>query len=112
MTSWGSTWRISGALVSAGRSEVGAHLGGLPPGLRICDGCGEVRGTTPSGEKSMCLCDGLVCRDCGRRAVRRPISNYFDPDDGGWWHVPWFAATGMRCRDCWRARKERGVEGF
>ena len=43
------------------------------------------------------------CIRCGRRRVRRPISNYFNPEDGKWWHVPYFAAVDRRCSDC-RAR--------
>jgi hypothetical protein len=80
----------------------------LPPGLYWCPDCGTVRGCAVAhwgdGDvfrtKSTCLCEGLECIKCGRRRLRRPISNYFDPEDGHWWHVPHFAAVGGRCSDC------------
>lgn len=86
----------------------------LPAGLEWCADCGEVRGEILAERddgalvllRSACLCDGLVCRVCGRRAIRRPISDYYNPEDGEWWHVPHFAALDGRCRDC-RVRSGR-----
>ena len=81
--------------------------GWLPSGLYQCDECGEVRGTTYGGRddgtvgpwKSTCLCEGLECKHCGERTIRRPISNYYHLADGRFWHVPYFMAmaTCPRC---------------
>lgn len=68
----------------------------LPPGLRICETCGVVRGTSADGSASACYCSGLVCKRCGGRA-RRPITDYYDPVAGHWWHVPYFHLRGHRC---------------
>src|SRR5262249_42040541 len=66
----------------------------LPTGLRICERCRTVRGATPDFPprwapaaddgllSSTCLCDGLICRECGERRRRRPITNYYDPEKG------------------------------
>ncbi len=74
----------------------------LPSGLRVCKRCGEPRGWSGS-RKSLCLCDGIVCRNCGYGKKRRPISDHYDLRDGKWWHTPYFAGHG----DCWGC-KERG----
>jgi hypothetical protein len=55
-----------------------------------------VRGVSTEGRVSACYCSGLVCNRCGGR-VRRPISDYYDPADGGWWHVPYFYKMVHRC---------------
>jgi hypothetical protein len=79
----------------------------LPDGLFVCPNCGGIRGTevTPTsdgvelGATSLCLCDGIVCRYCGEGRVRRPISDWYDPEKSGWWHTPYFG--GMRqCAEC------------
>jgi len=69
----------------------------LPRGLRICPDCGEVRGTTTRGSVSACYCSGLICNRCGGRE-RRPITDYYDPQDRRWWHVPYFALMAHRCK--------------
>jgi hypothetical protein len=84
--------------------------GWVPPGLSACESCGEIRGETPGplkeGQvglwKSTCLCEGPLCRSCGRNRIRRPVSNHYDPEDGDWWHVPAFVVLAP-CREC-RAR--------
>jgi len=68
----------------------------LPVGLRICETCGDPRGTTPDGAVAACWCSGLVCNRCGGRA-RRPITDYFDPKSGSWVHVPYFSLMAHRC---------------
>jgi hypothetical protein len=68
----------------------------LPLGLRVCDACGEARGKTPDGDVSACFCSGDVCLWCGT-VIRRPITDYFDLEDGEWWHVPWFNEQTHRC---------------
>lgn len=90
--------------------------GWLPDGLSTCQGCGRVRGVTKrplgTGEvgdaESVCLCRGLACRRCGRRRMRRPISDYFDAEWGQWWHVPYFAMQAPMCSVC-EDEAERGV---
>ena len=79
----------------------------LPRGLHYCASCGAVRGSMTireNGEvvemKSTCFCEGLVCTKCGCRRRRRPISDYFDPEDGQWWHVPYFMGMVRTCREC------------
>lgn len=84
----------------------------LPEGLYLCRECGAVRGETrelpddwipdEEGETatSTCFCEGLICSRCGRRRRRRPISDYYDPADRRWWHVPSFAAHSRVCNDC------------
>ena len=74
----------------------------LPSGLRVCRRCGEPRGWSGS-RKSECLCDGMVCGNCGYGKKHRPISDYYDAGDQKWWHVPYFAGHG----ECWGCR-ERG----
>lgn len=98
----------------------------LPAGLEVCGVCGAVRGQVLREEEggtlylreSTCFCDGLVCRSCGERRVRRPISDYYDPRDGGWWHVAYFQAFHPYCRSCHdagrcccspRLRREKGA---
>ena len=68
----------------------------LPSGLRVCDACGEVRGATPTGRVSACFCSGATCNRCGARR-RRPITDYYDPFEASWWHVPYFHLMGHRC---------------
>ena len=88
----------------------------IPPGFRLCDECGEYTGTTqskylrwrefhprlatPEEPVSVrCLCEGILCKCCGKRFIHRPISNSYDSDDNSIWHWPWF--TGMiPCEDC------------
>ena len=68
----------------------------LPNGLSVCADCGEIRGRTRYGNVSACLCQGVVCNRCGARS-RRPISEYYDPRDRSWWHVPYFQLMAHRC---------------
>ncbi len=75
----------------------------LPRGLRICDRCEEPRGWSGS-RKAECLCAGMTCRNCGYGKRHRPISDYYDPVEGRWWHVPYFGGMGTVCWGC----KERG----
>jgi hypothetical protein len=75
-------------------------------GLRRCPTCGEFEGTglklmppdrTEWGVVTVtCICDGGVRRRCGNRQ-HRPISNYFDEQDGIVWHAPWFGGQ-IPCR--------------
>ena len=79
------------------RSTDGATARPLPRGLRTCPDCGEIRGTTTRGSVSACYCSGLVCNRCGGRE-RRPITDFYDPHDRRWWHVPYFNLMAHRCK--------------
>lgn len=69
----------------------------LPDGLSVCATCGDIRGRTPDGRLSVCFCQGVVCDWCGAR-LRRPVSDHYDPRDGGrWLHTPYFALGAHRC---------------
>src|SRR5262249_4709888 len=61
--------------------------------MERCAQCGKFR-RTEEGARVLCLCSDLLCRGCGRRAVWRPISDYYDEETCGFWHVPYFAARG------------------
>jgi len=86
--------------------------GNLPAGLEYCPICGGVRGETrelpddwipeEEGETavSTCFCEGRRCAECGRRNLRRPVSSYYDPADGMWWHVPYFMGIPRVCQEC------------
>lgn len=58
----------------------------------------------------MCLCDGVPCRRCGERNVRRPLTNYYDWRDGGWCHVPWFGYM-KSCPQCQRSASTPATGG-
>ena len=73
----------------------------LPKGLVVCRFCGHIRGRTAGGAESSCLCDGITCRYCGAGRVHRPISDHYEPDDGEFWHTPYFGA-GIPCVHCRR----------
>ena len=80
----------------------------LPQGLSVCADCGDVRGKTPDGMLSVCLCQGVVCTWCGARG-RRPISDHYVPHLGHWLHTPYFMAAhacppGTEARDGKRFR--------
>lgn len=87
-----------GDLVSTLGKRLPPPEGWLPPGLFRCERCETIRGTTwgPKHDggvgpwKSTCLCEGIVCRRCGKGRIRRPISDYYSPKDGYFWHVPYF----------------------
>jgi hypothetical protein len=71
-------------------------------GLNRCGQCNELRGLarTENGFVPVsCLCEGIVCRSCRQRAIRRPISNYIDEQTGQIWHVPWFGYL-IPCPEC------------
>jgi hypothetical protein len=78
------------------RGPVEASVLRLPRGLRICEVCGGVRGRTLDERLSVCICQGVRCNWCGT-VRRRPISDYFDPTDELWIHVPWFGLMAHRC---------------
>ena len=82
----------------------------IPEGLTRCETCGELKGTClypslPDGKGELapvlatCLCDGLVCGNCGEGRQHRPISDYYDESTGKIIHVPHFMA-GRKCPAC------------
>jgi hypothetical protein len=57
----------------------------IPDGLTRCETCGELKGTflypeLPEGKGDLvptpvrCLCDGLVCENCGKGRMHRRMS--------------------------------------
>ncbi len=77
--------------------------------LRRCAQCGEFAGEAlvddrwegPVYVPVVCACDGIVCKHCGRRSIRRPISNRYVESTGQALHTPWF--TGLfACAECRR----------
>ena len=70
-----------------------------------CLVCGELKGEflykgshdpKPVLAQVPCLCDGLVCGNCGHERIHKPISNRYDEDDGRVWHVPYFMGLTKR----------------
>jgi hypothetical protein len=88
-------------------STQGAGL--APRGLIRCEVCGEWRGSgvapdppdgaTVSTAKISCLCDGLVCGNCGQERIHRPVSDRYDEESGTVWHLPYFMGL-KNCRVC------------
>lgn len=86
--------------------------------MEYCPDCGQVRGETgelpddwnreEEGETnvSTCFCEGLICERCGERKRHRPISDYYDPESGEWWHVPYFAGLSRLCAECREAESQ------
>jgi hypothetical protein len=70
--------------------------------MERCALCGKLR-STEDGSGVLCLCRGLACENCGRRAIWRPISDYYDEEEETFWHVPHFAARRW-CASCEKAR--------
>lgn len=87
--------------------RVGPPAGWLPPGLYRCPDCVQVRGLAwapaPEGGvthwRSVCICDGITCRRCATNRIRQPVSDYYNPRDGMFWHVPYFVGMAP-CREC------------
>jgi hypothetical protein len=68
--------------------------------LTRCETCGELKGELLDSEDEdeddpvwimECLCDGVVCTNCGKGRMHRPLSNFYDEEAGHPWHVPAFA---------------------
>ena len=68
-----------------------------------CAECGQFRG--PEKSAILCDCQGLRCERCGRQNIPPPISDYYDEERGGFWHVPHFASRRW-CGRCNEARNE------
>lgn len=49
--------------------------------------------------KVLCLCDGPLCKRCGKNRIFRPISNHYDETDDSIWHTPYFGAL-IPCGEC------------
>jgi hypothetical protein len=77
-------------------------------GVHRCGQCGGLYGlarTAAGFVPVRCLCDGIACSVCEKRAIHRPISNYVDEQTGRIWHVPWFGFM-FPCVGC---RKKRAA---
>lgn len=65
-------------------------LAGIPPryAKAIVEGAAIMK---PPDEKIIvvsCLCDGIVCPQCKKGRMHRPISNRYDPESNRVWHYP------------------------
>ena len=66
--------------------------------LRRCPGCGELEGEAVVQDRNaglgwltvICICRGIPCSQCGKRLVRRPVSNHYEEATDSVWHTPWF----------------------
>lgn len=63
-----------------------------PRRLYRCSECGKYR-----GKKVACVCDMAWCTRCGKRLSTTPGRNFYDEEDGGIWHVPYFGAKCPKC---------------
>jgi hypothetical protein len=87
---------------------------GTPRGLQRCEQCLDWRGECLDSNPEFagmvmpvhCRCDNHNrCARCGAPLYdRRLNANFYDPRDGGIWHVPGFCALGHRCADRRAAR--------
>ena len=86
----------------------------LPDGLSVCAECGQIRGSAlfkENGEDeaylmtSTCYCEGRECSRCHKRKLRRPTSQYYDPEARDWFNVPYFMGHQTVCADCHRPKK-------
>jgi hypothetical protein len=83
--------------------------------LRRCRRCGELRGEAVVEDRCegivrvqvACVCSGTPCPRCGKRLVRRPISNHYDEYAGAVWHTPRFGYH-SRCASCRRSGELAG----
>ena len=75
--------------------------------LRRCTRCGELKGQAVLNDRYerivrvpvICICKGIPCPQCGKRLIRRPISDEYDEPTGTVWHTPWSGYL-MRCTAC------------
>jgi hypothetical protein len=89
----------------------------IPDGLKKCSKCGEFRGFVLEKEliakglyfrtgdptrsiKINCLCEGPLCSKCGKNRIHRPISNFWDEEQGCAVHVPWCVGFLPICDEC------------
>jgi len=85
----------------------------VPPGYERCDVCNEYNGTTDASNLSWnssqhsagetitvsCRCHGILCRNCGKNLINRPISNTYYPASNQIEHWPYFAGL-IPCSGC------------
>lgn len=96
----------------------------IPEGFHKCEVCDEYTGKTKmknlnwencfdfereEREKSeeyisvSCLCEGIICKACGKNKIHRPISNSYEEETNSIGH--WSYLSGMRpCDEC-RSKK-------
>lgn len=101
----------------------------VPEGLVKCPVCGEYEGAVKAGAlswgepfiedgvlydppnpdpekvlKITCLCDGEICRVCGKNKIPKWLSNTYDPETNTVMH--WFYFSGRPpCETCWEKEK-------
>ena len=90
----------------------------IPEGLEKCPKCGEYKGKAKTkdlnwegsgdrerNEKSeellsfICWCDSVLCPQCGKGRIRRPVSNRYIEAENRLSHAPYFIAMGG-CSAC------------
>lgn len=75
---------------------------GIPKGLLRCESCGEYKGqVTDDGEdiEISCICDGILCPQCGKNKIHRPISNSYDPASDKVVHYSSYSGI-AGCKEC------------
>jgi hypothetical protein len=55
----------------------------------------------------LCLCDGPLCKHCGKNRILRPISSHYDEKDNSLWHMPYFGGL-IPCDEC-KAKERSSV---
>lgn len=106
---------ILGDLAKGGRTATEAELeelsgleaDGLPRGVQQCQRCHDWRGECLDSNDEFrglvmtvhCLCaNHNRCARCGAQLyTRRLNANFYDPRDGGIWHVPGFCGLSHKC---------------
>ena len=106
---------IFGNLAKGGRTATemelvglnGLEADGMPRGLQQCRRCNDWCGECLDSNKEFrgmvmtvhCLCaNHNRCARCGAQLyARRLNANFYDPRDGGIWHVPGFCGLSHRC---------------
>ena len=84
------------------------------PRLSRCPRCGELKGEASIADRYegivrlpvICICRGVPCPQCGKRLIRRPISNHYNEPTGTVRHTPWFGYL-KPCPTCRRSATRR-----
>lgn len=84
------------------------------PRLRRCPRCGELKGEAVIADPYggivrlpvICICRGISCPQCGKRLIRRPISNHYHESTDTVWHTAWFCYL-RPCPTCRRSAAQQ-----
>jgi hypothetical protein len=89
----------------------------VPGWLKRCERCGEWHGFVREGDLTdngpyfctgnperrveiNCICAGPLCRKCRKNRLHRPISHFWDEQEGRAIHVPWCVGFSLLCEEC------------